>query len=123
MVLYCVLYCVSFIYFLSSYMPLFCCKLMQLYSVQLIPGKAENTGDKDMYPSASGGLGGPQTPPDFKRLLLTVCVLINTLFYIIDFGISAKFGSCGFILPLRKSIILYDNSLFHYDFFLYFLLL
>ena len=36
-------------------MPKFCCKLMQLYIVQLIPGKAEITRDKGMYPRASGG--------------------------------------------------------------------
>ena len=35
---------------------------MQLYNVQLIPGKAEITGDKGMYPRASGGLGGPPDP-------------------------------------------------------------
>ena len=39
---------------------------MQLYSVQLIPGKAEITGDKSMHPSASGS---PQTPTLFQELI------------------------------------------------------
>ena len=42
---------------------------MQLYSVRLIPGKAEITGDKGMYPRASGGLGGPQTPALFHWII------------------------------------------------------
>ena len=38
---------------------------MQLYSVQVNPGKAEITGDKGMYPRAYGGRLGPQTPALF----------------------------------------------------------
>ena len=49
---------------------------MQLYSVQLIPGKAEITEDKGMYSRASGGrLCGPQTPAE----LHTVHVLVNSV--------------------------------------------
>ena len=73
---------------------------MQLYSVQLIPGKAEITGDKGIYPKAA-----PTPPPNFKSLILhTIHVLINILFYTMDFGISAEIQSCGFILPWRKNM-------------------
>ena len=92
---------------------------MQLYSVQLIPGKAEITGDKGIYPRASGGLGGPQPPANFKRLLHTIHVLINILFYIMDFGISAKIRSCGFILPLRKNMITSSFTMNFYIFYFY----
>ena len=55
---------------------------MQLYSVQLIPGKAEITGDKGtcMYPRASGGLGGPQTPALFHVVITysTFCSILCT---------------------------------------------
>ena len=82
-------------------MPKFCWQLMQLYNVQLIPGKAEITGVKGMYPRASGGLH--------------VHVNINILFYyIMGLRISGKIQSCGFILPLRKHMI---NTLFRFDFF------
>ena len=81
---------------------------MQLYSVQLIPGKAEITGDRGMY---------PRHPPNFKRLLHTVHVLINILFYIMDFGISAKIGSCGFILPLRNDMITHTFTMIFYAFY------
>ena len=58
-----------------------------------------------MHPRVSGGLGGPRHPPNFKRLLHTVHVLVNILFHIMDFGMSAEIRSCGFILPLRKNMI------------------
>ena len=79
---------------------------MQLYSVQLIPGKAEITEDKGMYSRAPG-------PPDPRLITYSTC--INILFYIMDVGISAKIQSCGFILPVRKNMI----TLFHYEIFIF----
>ena len=67
-----------------------------------------------MYPRASGGLGGPQTRPNFKSSLHTIH---NILFYTMDFGISAEIWSCGFILPLRKNMITHSLTMI----FLYFL--
>ena len=58
-----------------------------------------------MYPRASGGRLGPQTPPNFKRLSHTVHVLISILFPSMDVGISTKIQSCRFILPLRMNMI------------------
>ena len=74
---------------------------MQLYSVQLIPGKAEITEDKGMYYRASGG----------PRLITYSKCINNILFYIMDFGISAKIQSCGFILPLRKNMITHSFTM------------
>ena len=91
---------------------------MQLYSVQLITGKAEITGDKGMYPRASGGLGGSQTPAYFHRIITYSTCLINILLCM-DFGISPKMQSCRFILPFRKNRKEYDSSPFHYEFFLF----
>ena len=92
---------------------------MQLYSVQLNPGKAEITDYKGMYSRASGGLsgglGGPQTPAEIH----VVHVLITFYFYIMDVGISAKIQGCGLILPLRKNVITHSFTMK----FLYFLLL
>ena len=61
---------------------------MQLYSVQLIPGKAEITEDKGMYRKASGGLGGPQTP----ALLHTVHVLITfwSTLWMLEFQLRSR---------------------------------
>ena len=42
---------------------------MQLYSVKLIPGKAEITEDKGMYSRASGGLGGPRPLPNYIQYM------------------------------------------------------
>ena len=79
---------------------------MQLYSVQLIPGKAEITEDKGMYSRASGGLGGPQTP----RLITYSTCIKNILF--LHYGlISAEIRSFGFILPLRKNMITHSFTI------------
>ena len=89
---------------------------MELSSVQLIPGNAEITGDKGMYPRASGGLGGPQTPTLFHRIntYSTFCSILWTVL-----GISAMIRELHtFILPLRKNMITHS---FRIKFF-YFLL-
>ena len=81
---------------------------MQLYSVQLIPGKAEITGDKGIYPRAS-------PPPNFMRLLHNVHVLVYILFYMMDIGNSAEIQSCGFILLLRKNMITHSFTMHFYS--------
>ena len=50
---------------------------MELYSVQFILGKAEITGDKGMYPRASGG-------PDPRLISRDYYILQYILFHIMD---------------------------------------
>ena len=85
---------------------------MQLYSVLLIPGKAEITGDKVMYPRASGG---PRPPPNLKKLLHTMHVLYKSAFcsMLWTSEFQLRFGVVD-LFPFEKE---YDNSLCHYDFF------
>ena len=70
---------------------------MQLYSVQLIPGKAEITGDKGMYPRASGGLSGPQTLAWFHKIITYSSCIYMYL--------------CTFILPLRNNMITHSITM------------
>ena len=103
--------CLFFIYFLSSY----ALSLPYALCVQLIPGQAEITGDKGMYPRASGGLGRPDPLPYFKRLLLTVHVFVKTfcsILWTLDFQIQ----SCRLILLLRKNMITHSFTVIFFIF-------
>ena len=59
---------------------------MQLHSVKLIQEKAENTGDKGMYPRASRGLD----PALFKEQLQTCISIHSVLYYGLEFQLGFR---------------------------------
>ena len=102
MFLYIFFYFLFFFYLFSFFL----CLNLQLYSVQLIPGKAEITEDKGMYSRASGG---PRRPLNPRLITYSTCIKnIRFLHYGL---ISAKIRSCGFILPLRKNMITHSFTI------------
>ena len=66
-----------------------------------------------MYTRASGGLGGPHTPPFFTRLLNT---LHSVLYYGPSLEFQLRFGVTYIYFTFEKE---YDNSLFQNYFFLF----